>query len=443
MSGDRKLSRYETWPEEYAAKLMAPEEAARLVRPGDGIGTPVGALVPTVAAGIFSRADELHDVHIYASAPLADPGWWEPGHPAFTMHVEVFSTVVSRGAVAQRRADFTSVPFSQQFKTEDDRGERTHPIDVALVAVAPPDHLGYCSLGLSIWNSLGLARHARNVIAEVHPAYPRTSGEGRLHVSEIDAFVEEGPMPARRAIPVAADYPMQLGAFVNELVHDGDTIQVGTGGLTNGLPAAGAFAGKTELGVHAELSVPGMTGLVRAGVITGARKNYHPGKYVSTQLEASGEGDIDFINENPLFELHDVSYVNNPVVIARNDNMVAINNALAIDFAGQITAESIGAEMWSGPGGQTDFAIGAVMSKGGRNVTVLRSVASGGSVSRIVPRLPEGTIVTVPRQFADYVVSEYGIARLFGKSDRERARELIAIAHPDHRAELTRALEAR
>lgn len=432
--------RYESWPEEYAAKLMPADEAARLVRPGDGIGIPVGALVPTVAAGIFARAGELHDVHVYASAPTSDPGWWDPGHPAFTMHVEVFSTPVSRGAVTRRHADFTSVPFAQQFKTEDERGYRAHPIDVALVAVTPPDHLGFCSLGMSIWNSLGLARHARTVIAEVHASYPRTFGEGRLHVSEVDAFVEAGPLPPRRPVPIAADYPMQLGGFIAALVRDGDTIQVGTGGLTNGLPMAGAFAGKEDLGVHAELSVPGMTRLVREGVITGARKTLHPGKYVTTQLEASGEGDIEFINENPLFELYDVSYVNNPRVIAQNDNIVAINNALAIDFAGQITAESIGGEMWSGPGGQTDFAIGAIMAKGGRNVTVLRSVAAGGSVSRIVPRLPEGTIVTVPRQFADYVVTEFGIARLFGKSDRERAEELIAIAHPDHRAELRRAL---
>lgn len=434
-------SRFASWPEEYAAKLMSADEAARLVRPGDGIGIPVGALVPTVVAGIFARADELHDVHIYASAPTTDPGWWEPGHPAFSMHVEVFSTPVSRGAVARRQADFTSVPFSQQFKTEDERGERTHPIDVALVAVAPPDHLGYCSLGMSVWNALGLARHARTVIAEVHPGYPRTHGEGRLHVTEIDAFVEEGPLPPRRPVPIAEDYPWQIGGFVNELVKSGDTIQVGTGGLTNGLPAAGAFDGKEDLGVHAELSVPGMTRLVREGVITGARKSLHHGKYVTTQLEASGEGDIDFINDNPLFELYDVSYVNNPRVIAQNDNMVAINNALAIDFAGQITAESIGGEMWSGPGGQTDFALGAIMARGGRNVTVIRSVAAGGTVSRIVPRLPEGTIVTVPRQFADYVVTEFGIAKLFGKSDRERAEELIAVAHPDHRGELRVALE--
>jgi 4-hydroxybutyrate CoA-transferase len=315
-----------------------------------------------------------------------------------------------------------------------------HP-DVALVAVGPPDHLGFCSFGMSIWNSLSFARHARTVIAEVHSAYPRTYGEGRLHVTEVDAFVEAGPLPERTPIPIAPDYSVAIAGFVSELVTNGDTIQVGTGGLTNGLPAAGAFDGKEDLGVHAELSVPGMTKLVREGVINGARKTLHPGKYVSTQLEASGAGDIEFINENPVFELYDVGYVNNPRVIAQNDNIIAINNALAIDFTGQVTAESIGAEMWSGPGGQQDFAIGSMLAKGGRNVTILRSVAASGSVSRIMPRLPEGTIITVPRQFTDYVISEHGIARLHGKSDRERAHELISIAHPDHCADLKRALE--
>lgn len=435
--------RVEDWPELYASRLMAATDAAKLVRDGDTICIPTGALVPTVTAAIFARGDELRGVDVYASAPVTDPGWWASEHPAFAMHVETFSTAASRAAMNSRRADFTSVPFSQRFKPGDERGTPVHHPDVALIAVAPPDHLGFCSFGMSVWNGPGFARRARTVIAEVHASYPRTHGEGRLHVSEISAFVEAGPLPARTAIPVAADYPVQLGGFVNELVNDGDTIQVGTGGLTNGLPAAGAFAGKEELGVHAELSVPGMTRLVREGVITGSQKTLHPGKYVTTQLEASGEGDIDFINDNPMFALFDVSYVNNPLVIAQNENIICVNNALAIDFSGQITAESIGAEMWSGPGGQQDFAIGALMAKGGRNVTILRSVAAGGTVSRIVPRLPEGTIVTVPRQMTDYVITEYGIARLFGKSDRERAEELISIAHPDHRAELRKALEQR
>ncbi|MGD9932336.1 MAG: acetyl-CoA hydrolase/transferase family protein [Dehalococcoidia bacterium] len=435
--------RIEEWPDAFASKLMPAAEAAKLVQSGDTICIPTGALVPTVTAAIFARASELHDVDVFASAPVTDPGWWQPGHPSFRMHIETFSTPASRAAISARQADFTSVPFTQRFKPGDERGTPVHHPDVALVALTPPDHLGFCSFGMGVWNGPGFAKRAKTVIAEMHASYPRTHGEGRLHVSEVAAFVEAGPLPERRAIPVADDYPMQLGAFVNELVRDGDTIQVGTGGLTNGLPAAGAFAGKQELGVHAELSVPGMVRLVREGVITGSRKTLHPGKYVTTQLEASGEGDIDFINDNPIFALYDVSYVNNPIVIAQNENIICINNALAIDFTGQITAESIGAEMWSGPGGQQDFAIGALMAKGGRNVTILRSVAVGGTVSRIMPRLPEGTIITVPRQMADYVITEYGIARLFGKSDRERAEELISIAHPDHRGELRKALERR
>ena len=288
---------------------------------------------------------------------------------------------------------------------------------------------------------MNIARHAKTVIAEVHSAYPRTGGEGRIHVTDVDAFVEAGPLPQRGpGAPINEDHTA-LAGHIAELVHAGDTIQIGVGGLTSGLVLAGAFEGKQDLGVHAELSVPGMTMLVREGVINGARKTLHPGKYVTTQLEASQPGDIEFINDNPIFELHGVEYVNDPLVIAQNENIIAINNSLAIDFAGQITAESIGGEMWSGPGGQQDFAIGSLLAKGGRNVSILKSVAANGSVSRIMPRLPEGTIITVPRQFADYVVTEFGIARLFGKSDRERAHELISVAHPDHRADLKKALE--
>jgi len=434
--------KFADWPEAYAGKLVAPAQAAALVKPGDAIAIPVGSLTPTLAAAIFARRDELRDIHVYATAPIHDPGWFEPGHPAFHMHVEVFSTPPSRGALARGRADFTSIPFSQRFKTEDERGEPVHHADVALISVSPPDHLGFCSFGMSMWNSLSFARHARVVLAEVHAAYPRTAGDGRIHVSEVDAFVEAGPLPPRGQILGGAPFPGELAGYIAEIVRDGDTIQVGTGSLTNGLPLGGAFDGKKDLGVHAELSVPGMTKLVREGVITGARKTLHPGKYVSTQLEASQPGDMEFIQDNPMFAVFDVGYVNDITVIARNDNLVAINNALAIDFAGQITAESIGGELWSGPGGQQDFAIGSLHARGGRNVTVLRSVAANGSVSRIVPRLPEGTIITVPRQYADYVVSEWGIARLFGKSDFERAEELISIAHPDHRADLRRALAA-
>ncbi len=435
-------NKFESWPEEYARRLMAPEEAARLVQNGDNIGMPVGALVPTVVSAIYARGNVLQDVDVYACAPTTDPGWWTPpGSPAFRMHVEVFGTPVSRPAISSHMADFTSYAFTTQFKSGDERGEPVHHPDVALIAVGPPDHLGFCSLGMGIWNSLSIAQHARTVIAEVHSAYPRTHGEGRVHVTDVTAFVEAGPLPARRPPLSLEGYPMAIGGFINEIVKNGDCIQIGLGGLTNALPAAGAFAGKEDLGVHAELSVPGMTRMVRDGAITGAKKTLHPRKYITTQLEASGEGDMEFIHENPMFEVYGVGYVNNPRVIAENDNMVAINNALAIDFAGQVTAESIGAEMWSGPGGQQDFAIGAMLAKGGRNVTILRSVAANGTVSRIMPRLPEGSIITIPRQFSDYVVSEFGIARLFGKSDRERAHELISIAHPDHRAELREALE--
>ena len=420
---------------------MSAAEAASLVRPNDSIVIPVGSLTSTIAAAIFQRGNALSGVKVYDSAPMYDPGWFQSSQSVFALHVEIFSTVVSREALAQGWADFTSVPFSQRFKVEDERGGRVHHGDVALISVSSPDHLGFCSLGLSVWNTPSFVRRARIVLAEVQSGYPRAGGDSRIHVSEIDAFVEASTLPASLAGTPLDDYPQQIADFVAAIVKDGDTIQVGTGSLTNGLPRAGAFDDKRDLGVHAELSVPGMTGLVRRGIITGARKTLHEGKYVAAQLEASQPGDLEFIQDNPMFALFDVGYVNHIRTIAMNDNLVAINNALAIDFAGQITAESIGSQLWSGPGGQQDFAIGAVLSKGGRNVTVLKSTAANGQVSRIMPRLPEGAIVTVPRQYADFVVTEWGVAQLFGKSDVERAQELIAVADPIHRPALRSALK--
>jgi 4-hydroxybutyrate CoA-transferase len=227
-----------------------------------------------------------------------------------------------------------------------------------------------------------------------------------------------------------------MATFINEIVRDGDTLQIGTGAMTAQLVVAGALDGKEDLGVHSEISVPGLNNLVYQGVITGKRKTRHKGKFVATALIATTPDELEFIHENPVYEVYDVGYTNDIQVIASHDNMLAINNALSIDLTGQIACESIGGDMWSGPGGQPEFAIGALLAKHGRSVTLLPSTGKGGALSRIVPQLEQGTMVTVPRQFADIVVTEHGVAHLLGKSDRERAQELISIAHPNHRAEL-------
>ena len=427
------------WPEEYAAKLVAAEDAVQQIRSGDTVVIPIGVRAPALSEALFARRDEIRDVHILACAPATDPGWFTPGDPSFTTDIEVFSVATSRESVVAHRSGFVSVPFSRRFKGEDEPSRTpARAADVVFLSVSPPDRFGFCSLGLSLWNKLGYARRARTVLAEVHSDYPRTGGANQIHVGEIDAFVEAGAMPP----PPARDLPPLPDGIVGhiaELIRDGDTVQFGTGMVSARLLTAGVLEGKEAIGMHTEITVPGLPALVRDGVIDGSRKSRHAGKVVTTQLTAQTPEEIDFVHENPVFELYEVDYTNDIGVIASHDNMVAVNNAVAVDLLGQIAAESIGADLWSGPGGQPEFHMGAMMSRGGRAITVLPSTARGGEVSRISAALEPGTVVTVPRQFADYVVTEYGMASLYGKSDRERAQELISIAHPDHRPELRRA----
>jgi acyl-CoA hydrolase len=436
-------SRFVNWPEEYAAKLVAPAEAVARVRPGDTVVIPIGALTPSLCTALWERRDELYEVDILACAPFVDPGWYEPGHPAFRTHVELFNTAVARASMARGATDFVSIPFSRRFKGEDERVGGRYGVDVVFVGVSAPDRFGFCSFGTSLWNKLSYARRARTVLAEVFAGYPHTGGENRIHVSEIDAFVEGGELPPARTARESNPFHPSMAGYVNELLRHGDTLQIGTGLSTLPLARAGAFDGLVDLGVHSEVSIPGLNELVARGAITGARKTVNAGKFVATALSATTEWDLQFIHENPVYELRDVAYTNDIGVIAAHENMVAINNAMTIDLTGQVAAESIGPDMWSGPGGQLEFVIGAIYSKGGRSITLLPAAAKEVTVSRIVAEHPPGTVVTVPRQFVDYVVTEHGVARLFGKSDRERAEELIAIAHPDLREGLRRALRRR
>ncbi len=432
----RKKS-YATWAEAYAARLMGPADAARLVKNGDRVVMPIGSITPAIARAIWDRRDELEGVSVLSTAPFFDPGWYTPGHTSFHGRVELFNTVIGREAVNKHRADFVSIPFSRRFKPEDERGDLSNHANVALIGISTPDRFGYCSYGLSMWNKAAFVQRARVTIGEIFPGYPVTAGANRVHVTEFDALVEGGaapgiPMRERAAIDPA------MAAYVGAFINDCDTVQIGTGTMTGQLVAAGALDGKEELGIHSEITVPGLNQLVYNGAITGSHKTLHKGKFVATALFAGTPEEVEFIHENPVFEVYDVAYTNDIQTIAAHDNMVAINNALTVDLYGQIACESLGHDLWSGPGGQPEFAIGALLAKNGRSITVVPSTSKEGTVTRIVPELEPGTIVTVPRQFADIVITEYGVARLLGKSDRERANELISVAHPDHRAELRR-----
>lgn len=485
------------WQEEYKGKLVSAEEAVKIVESGDRVAIPILYKPQLLQAALFARRDELKGVEILRLGHGSDPGWLQPGYEdSFKVILGLYVGDTARPSLDERRSDFWPSIFSLEFKAVDERpSEERKDIDVLLTIVSQPNKDGFCSFGADLWHKRSYAKRARKIIAEVDSNQIRTYGENYIHISEIDRFVENTPQmmsdedvkkilasiddeerreklaevigilePERRHefVPMLLgvktkdldfaprafglaepDEPTkQIAEYVKTLIKDGDTIQLGTGAPSGLLPRLGVFDNKIDLGIHTEMAARGMGTLVREGVATGKRKNLHPGKAVFSTLTGMSVEEIKYAAENPLFELYDTEYVTHIRTVAAHDNYVAINSAISIDFTGQINAETVfGGRVWNGALGQVDQHIGAVLSKGGRAITLLYSTAVSGAVSRIVHQHEEGTVVSIPRYFADYVVSEYGIARLLGKTCRQRAEELIAIAHPDFRGELRKAAQ--
>ena len=312
--------------------------------------------------------------------------------------------------------------------------------DVFLVPISPPDRHGYCSFGPGVFFSTNFVQSSRVVIAEVHENFIRTGGENFVHISQIDRMCEAAhptggfpTQPLTEEETLVAEVVCTVVAA--ELVNDRDTVQIGIGTVSS--PMAHYLGDKHDLGIQTELITTGIADLVQQGVATGRYKNLHVGKVVGSIVIVPDE-ELALIDGNPAFELYNFGYVDDVRVLVRHDNLVAINNALLVDLTGQVASETIGPRVWTGVGGQTAFSIAANYSRGGRSITVLPSshMLNGQRVSRIVPSLPEGTVMTVPRTFVDYVVTEHGVATLRGKTERERIGELIATAHPDFQAEL-------
>ncbi|HET7521468.1 MAG TPA: acetyl-CoA hydrolase/transferase C-terminal domain-containing protein, partial [Candidatus Limnocylindria bacterium] len=312
-------------------------------------------------------------------------------------------------------------------------GSGVLPLDAALVNVTPPDAHGFCSLGTSVDAALAGVRSAKVVIAQLNAAVPRTLGDSFVHVSEIDLAVEVDQQPYEHLDAPIGDVERRIGEYVAELVPDEATIQMGIGSI----PAAVGLAlrGKRDLGAHTELFTDVVLDLVEAGALTGAAKEINRGKIVTTFLMGSRRL-YDFVNDNPMVEMRPVDYTNDTSVIRRFRRMAAINSAISVDLTGQVAADSIGTRFYSGVGGQMDFMRGAALAPEGRAIIALPSTAAGGTVSRICPVLPEGAGVVTSRAHVRTVVTEYGVAELFGRSIRERAHALIGIAHPDFRDEL-------
>lgn len=425
---------------DYESKFITADQAASFVKSGDYVVFTSGREAQSVGLAIASRKEELTGVRVLVSTPTFDFGWYDEGwDDSFEITVRM-PTGTCQEAIDARRVDFDPggvIPFVEI-------GD-IYKADVLLTEVSAPDKNGFCSFGASVWAKKRQIENSKLVIAEVNKRLIRTYGDNYVHVSEIDYFVEHqsfggggpgGGSLAGRALKAPEPYLLDIMNNVAGLLRDGDTIQIGVGRTTEPLVGLGLFNGRNDLGWHSEATPPGIISLVRNGVINGKYKTVNQGKVVVTSIGGSSAEEMSWVDQNPMFHLIDVADLEDIRMIAAHDNFVALNNALAVDLMGQATAETIENRWLAQAGGQLAFALGALFSKGGRSIIVLPSTAKQGTVSRIMPCLAEGTVTTLTRNMADYVVTEYGVARLKGKSLRQRANELIAVAHPNFRDEL-------
>lgn len=422
------------WAASYQQKITDISTAMQAIQPGHRVYLGGGAGVPTqLVQGLIERAPALRRVELthiltFAESPYA--------RPEFQDNIRVNALFIGsnvRKAVQEGRADFTPV-FLSEIPSLFRIG--VLPLNVALISVTPPDEHGFCSFGVEVGTTKPAAEAARIVIAEVNKQMPRTLGDSFIHVSQLDHIVEvDYPIPEA---PQGGSSPehLQIGQNIAGLIPDGATLQMGIGSIPDAVLQC--LGNHRDLGIHTELFSDGVIDLVEQGVITCGRKTFHPGKIVAGFLFGTHRL-YEFVNNNPLIEMHPTDYVNDPFNISQNARMVAINSALQIDLTGQVCADSVGAKMYSGAGGQVDFIRGAARSKGGLPIIACLATARDGEVSRIVPTLYEGSGVVTTRNDVHWVVTEFGIASLHGKTLRQRAQALIRIAHPKFRDELTHA----
>ncbi|MBE2200172.1 MAG: acetyl-CoA hydrolase/transferase family protein [Anaerolinea sp.] len=424
------------WETLYRRKLTDVTTALGKIKSGDRIYLGGGAGVPVVLSqALIERAADLRDVEITHILTFADAPYVKPEYAGIFRVNALFIGHNVRKAVQEGRADFTPI-FLSEIPELFRNGQL--PIDVALVSVTPPDEHGFCSFGVEVGTTKPAAEAAKIVIAEINPRMPRTLGDSFIHISRFDHIVEvDYPIPEAPQGGSSEEH-LKVGEHIAAMIPNGATLQMGIGSIPDAVLQN--LGGHKDLGIHTELFSDGVIDLVESGVISCARKSFHPGKIVVGFLFGTKRL-YDFVNNNPIVEMHPTDYVNDPFNIARNDNMVAINSALQVDLTGQVCADSIGPRFYSGVGGQVDFIRGAARAKGGLPIIAFLATAKGGTISRIVPKLTEGSGVVTTRNDVHYVVTEYGVVDLYGKSVRQRAQLLINISAPEFRDELTRAAQ--
>ncbi len=418
-------------------KTLTAAEAVKNISSGDRVFIHGIAAAPAkLISAMTDRAGELRDVeivHLHTEGPAP---YAEPQHAGNFRVNSFFVGANVRQPIREGRGDYIPIFLSEipaLFR------KQVLPLDVALIHVSPPDHHGFCSLGVSVDITRAAVECATHVIAQVNPQMPRTLGDALVHASDIDVFVEvDEPLP-EAPMPALTDVDRAIGRHVAELIEDGATLQMGIGSIPNAVLAS--LTGHKDLGIHTEMFADGLIDLVESGVVNGIRKAKHPGKIVAGFVMGTRRL-YDFVHDNPQVLMLDITYVNDTAVIRRNPRVTAINSAVEVDLTGQVCADSIGTYQYSGVGGQMDFIRGASLSEGGKPIIALPSTTSRGE-TKIAAFLKPGAGVVTTRAHVHYIVNEYGVAYLYGKNLRQRAAELIRIAHPGHREALSREAHAR
>ena len=426
------------WTDEYKRKSVTAPEAVSLIKPGDKIFTSGNAATSYVLLNALAdRKDELTDVEVTHVLLIGNDPLSKPEMAGHFRHNSLFVGPADREAVNDGRADYIPV-FLHEIPWLFSSGQKH--LDVAIIQTSLPDEHGYMSLGVETLATMAALKAAKVILAQANAKMPRTLGDCFIHVSKVTKIVEvsEDIPELERSQPT--DIERRIGQHVAQLVDDGATLQLGIGGIPDSVLSS--LYDRKDLGIHTEMVSDGVIQAIEAGIINGSKKTLHPGKVVGTFALGSRHL-YDYIHNNPMFEFHPSDYTNDPFIISRNENIVAVNSAIEVDLTGQVCADSIGTKIFSGFGGQVDFIRGAAYAKGGKPIIALPSTAQGGKASRIMPILKSGAGVVTTRADVHYVVTEFGVAYLHGKNLRERAEALIAIAHPNFREELAKAAHER
>ncbi len=427
-----------SWVDDFKKKLVTAEEAVSAIKSGDRVYISGNAATPYVLMhALAKRKNELEDVELVHVLLMGEDPLSKPEMEGHFRHNSLFVGPADRKAINEGRADYIPI-FLHQIPGLMYSDQM--PLNVAILHLSPPDEHGFMSFGVEVLASKAAAEKAKVVIAQVNDQMPRVLGDSFIHVSRVDKVVEvseELPQLERKPF---SEVERKIGHSIAELIENGSTLQLGIGGIPDAVLSA--LKDRRDLGIHTEMVSDGVMEAIEAGIITGARKTFHPYKVILTFILGSKRL-YDFVDNNPVFEAHPTDYTNHPFNVSRNDNMIAINSAIEVDITGQVCSDSVGTYIYSGFGGQVDFIRGAAHSKGGKPIIALPSSAKNDELSRIVPFLKKGAGVVTTRADVKYVVTEYGVAYLHGKNLQERTVALINIAHPKFRQDLIKEAKSR